>query len=127
MQEQALPAKVFLDLRGKEAREVVREFVQLVRQHGRMSGEVNEMRDRLALRVVEANEDHLFVHGRIGPLRMTIAIEGDFVAADAELRGLQVFVCVGDDLDDLLLEHADVRLLLPGPIVEFQDGAVMRM
>ena len=58
---------------------------------------------------------------------MAIAIERDIVRADTQARGFEILVRFGDDLDDLLFKGADVGLFFVGPIIQFENRAMMRM
>ena len=127
LQKQAQAAQLALDMAAQEAGIIGRELAQQGRQHRRMGGKVHQMGDRLlALNRVEADDDQLAVDRRIGPFRMAVAVERDLMGADPQAGRLQASVRLGDHLDDLVFQSADVRLLF-GPVVQLDDRAMMRV
>ena len=95
--------------------------------HGRMRREVHRMSDRLACRVLDAQHQQLAIDRLVLALGVAIAVERNLLRRHAHPRRLQRLGRVEDDLAEFLFELTNVGALRRRPLVQFENGAVVRV
>ena len=78
-------------------------LLALAQEHGRVGREVDRMRDRLAVLVLDAQHEQFALHRPVRPLRVPVAVERDLPRCRPEARRPQRGHGFLQDARDLLL------------------------
>src|SRR5262249_41073456 len=83
--------------------------------------------DRFTVLIFDAKHEELTIHQLVGPLGMSIPVEGNFFGSDSDLRRLHTAGSLQDYISDLLLQLANIRILRIRPVVEFDNRPMVRV